>query len=91
MALLNVMEEVVDARLNELMKEGECCMCDQCREDIKCLALNTLPPKYVSTQKGKLFSKLSTSTINQHSIDVNIACINAIEFVREHPHHTQEG
>ncbi|MCM1333818.1 MAG: late competence development ComFB family protein [Bacteroides sp.] len=90
MALLNVMEEVVETRLNELMKNSDCCTCDLCREDIKCLALNTLPPKYVSTLKGKLFSKLSTATINQHMIDVNIACINAIEFVKERPRHDRE-
>lgn len=90
MALLNVMEEVVDARLEDLLKETDCCTCDQCREDIKCLALNALPSKYVSTQKGKLFSKLSTAMIKQHSIDVNIACINAIEFVKDRPRHNRE-
>lgn len=88
MALINTMEEIVDLKIAELMAESDCCKCDHCREDIKCLALNALPPKYVSTMKGELFSKLSNAMIKQHSIDVNIACLNAIEFVKTHPKHS---
>lgn len=87
MALINTMEEIVDLKITELMADSDCCKCEQCREDIKCLALNALPARYVSTAKGELFSKLSNAMIKQHSIDVNIACLNAIEFVKTHPKH----
>ncbi len=91
MEIINVMEEVVDQRLKVLTKDAGCCTCDQCLEDMMCLALNSLPAKYVSTSKGKLFSKLSTTMISQHTIDVNIACVNAIEFVKERPRHGESG
>lgn len=87
MGLVNTMEEVVDLKIKELLPLTECCNCEHCIEDIKCLSLNALPSKYVSTAKGELFSKLSQAMIKQHSIDVNIAVINAIEFVKTHPKH----
>ena len=85
--LRNVMEDYVILTLDRMLESMDCCKCEHCREDIKCLALNALPPKYVSTMKGELFSKLSNAMIKQHSIDVNIACLNAIEFVKTHPKH----
>jgi len=87
MALVNTMESIVDTKLKELLEKSDCCKCEHCYEDIKCLSLNALPAKYVSTTKGELFSKLSNAMIKQHSIDVNIACVNAIEFVKAHPKH----
>ena len=50
MIVLNVMEELVDQRLDALLRNFECCKMLYCREDMKCLALNSLPPKYVSTK-----------------------------------------
>lgn len=91
MSIVNVMEEVVDQRVKVLTKDADYCTCDQCLEDMMCLALNSLPAKYVSTSKGKLFSKLSATMISQHMIDVNIACVNAIEFVKERPRHDASG
>lgn len=90
MDLVNMMEEVVDQRIKILTKDADYCTCDQCLEDMTCLALNSLPAKYVNTSKGKLFSKLSTTMISQHMIDVNIACVNAIEFVKERPRHGKD-
>lgn len=87
MALVNTMEEIVEAKIDELIKESGCCTCEKCREDIECLALNMLPAKYVSTAKGALFSKLSQGRLKQHMVDVNVACLNAIEFVKTHPKH----
>lgn len=86
---VNSMEEIVRQCVDELLKESDCCKCEQCVADIMCLALNSLPPKYVATTKGGLYSKLSQAMIKQHSIDVNIACVNAIEFVKTHPRHNQ--
>lgn len=81
------MENIVDTRLADFIPTAECCKCEQCIEDIKCIALNSLPPKYVSTSKGELFSRLDQVMIKQHAVDVNVAIINAIEFVKTHPKH----
>ena len=88
MPLINSMEQIVNETVMEIMTQDEtCCSCEQCIEDAECLALNSLPAKYVSTAKGELYSKLSQVMIKQHSIDVHVACLNAIEFVKTHPHH----
>lgn len=88
MPLINSMEQIVTETVREIMTHDEtCCNCEQCIEDAECLALNSLPAKYVSTAKGELYSKLSQVMIKQHSIDVHVACLNAIEFVKTHPHH----
>lgn len=89
MALKNVMEEIVREKINSLLTENDCCKCSQCVEDMECLALNSLPAKYVSTLKGQLFSKLSQSAKKQSMVDVNIACINAINLVKSNPKHEE--
>lgn len=86
--LINTMEQVVDNRISDLWKRYDCCKCDECRENVKCIALNKLPAKYVSTQKGELFSKLNTVMDKQNSVDADVAVIAAIEFVSEHPRHS---
>lgn len=88
MALVNIMENLVDAKVTEMLRNcPHCCSCEQCVEDIKALALNNLPPKYVSTLKGELFSKMDSIMIKQHNVDIDVAVLNAIEFINIHPHH----
>lgn len=86
MALINVMEQVVEEKLENLLKERDCCKCERCIEDMKAMALNRLPAKYVSTYNGELFSKLD-STIRQNSVDINVAITNAIDIVSARPSH----
>jgi len=90
MALVNIMEMMVEAKLEKYLSEMECCTCDVCMNDIKCLALNRLSPKYVSTRKGELFSRVDHSMLRQSSVDIDFAVIQAIEFVKAHPRHDQE-
>ncbi|MDE6728296.1 MAG: late competence development ComFB family protein [Oscillospiraceae bacterium] len=86
MALVNVMESIVEEKLNQMLKEEACCQCDRCLEDMKAMALNQLPSKYVSTHNGELFSKLN-SLMRQNSIDINVAVSYAIKIVSERPSH----
>lgn len=86
MALVNVMEGIVDEKLAAMLKEEDCCQCDRCLEDMKAMALNQLPSKYVSTHNGELFSKLN-SLMRQNSIDINVAVSYAIKVVSEKPSH----
>lgn len=89
MALVNVMEKVVDDKLWEMLKSEECCKCERCLEDMKAIALNKLPSKYVSTHNGELFSKLD-STLRQSAVDINVAVSNAIACVSKKPSHGQK-
>lgn len=86
MALVNVMESIIDEKLAQMLKDENCCKCDRCLEDMKAMALNQLPAKYVSTHNGELFSKL-TSLMRQNSIDINVAVSYAIKIVSEKPSH----
>lgn len=87
MALINTMEQIVEDKITDYWRRYDCCKCDQCREDVKCIALNKLPARYVSTIKGELFSKLNTVMDKQNSMDADVAVVYAIEFVSENPRH----
>ncbi len=86
MALVNVMEQIVDEKLSQMLEGETCCKCARCLEDMKALALNRLPAKYVSTNSGELFTKLN-ATVRQSSVDINVAVTEAIDLVAKHPSH----
>ncbi|MCL1866878.1 MAG: late competence development ComFB family protein, partial [Oscillospiraceae bacterium] len=56
-----------------------------CIDDIKCLALNKLPSKYVNSPQGELFSRVDQTMLRQNSVDVDFAVLNAIESVKDRP------
>lgn len=86
MALVNIMENIVKDRLDEMLHSEDCCKCERCVEDMTALALNKLPSRYVSTHNGELFSKIN-SLIRQNSVDLNIAVAEAIACVSKKPAH----
>ncbi len=87
MAILNVMEGIVNNKILEVIKDKDCCKCEMCLDDMRALALNNLPSKYVSTDKGELFSKLAAMKDQQVTIDLNVAVTAAVESVAAHPRH----
>ncbi len=86
MALENVMESIVREKLDTMIKYSDCCKCARCYEDILALALNSLPPKYINSHKGELLVRID-ETINQNSIDINIALTKAMDLVGKNPRH----
>lgn len=82
----NVMEDLVEERLDACIAMTGVCSCDFCRADMKALALNKLPPRYASRLKGNLFARIQ-ATRNQSSADVLSAVMEAISIVSEHPRH----
>lgn len=86
MSIINVMEVFVSERLDEMLLAENCCKCDRCIDDMKAIALNKLPSKYVSSHNGELFSKLDAS-IRQNAVDINIAVAAAIDAVSKRPSH----
>ena len=89
MPIFNVMEHMVESKLEELLPKSNCCKCQKCTDDIRALALNRLPAKYVSSDAGELFTRVSSSMEKQNSLDINFAVYSAIEFVSSHPHHDE--
>ena len=86
LALINMMERFVDERLKDMLQKENCCKCERCIEDMKAIALNKLPSRYVSSLNGELYLKLD-STIRQNSTDIMVAISAAIECVSNHPSH----
>ena len=84
--LKNHMEEVVFNQMKSVLQDIKMCNCEKCRLDVAAIALNELPPKYVVTEKGLLFSKID-SLQQQFEIGVVAAIIRAALLVRKSPWH----
>jgi len=86
MLLKNYMEELVFNMIEDLSKKISICTCQKCMLDIAAIALNELPPKYVVTEKGELYSKLEILK-QQFEVDIVSSVTKAIEKVGNHPQH----
>lgn len=85
--LTNYMEEVVERNLDTIMaKFPHCCKCEECRRDIAALALNNLPPRYISSFKGDIFARVNEMEV-QHLVEVIQQIAQAIKIVTAHPRH----
>jgi competence protein ComFB len=88
--LRNYMEEVVNGTLDEIMSySDDVCKCERCRMDIKALALNHLPPKYVVTDIGYIYTKINELE-SQFKADIAVAVTNAIKIIRKNPRHEEK-
>lgn len=86
MKLQNVMEDFVTQKLEEVLDDLDCCKCKLCQEDIATYALNRLEPKYVTTDKGRVFARADTLS-NQFEVDLLAAIYEGAAVVKAHPHH----
>ncbi len=87
MGILNYMEAVVKDELERLLSErDDLCKCYKCKLDITIAALNKLPPKYVITEKGRLYTKLKEQEA-QFKADVFKELTKAIMLVSKNPKH----
>lgn len=90
MAIKNVMEDFVGQNLKAVLRMyPECCRCDVCRDDIMSIALNHLPPKYVSTEKGGVFAKLASLDPMEKVILVQ-EIAKGVQIVSKEPRHPEE-
>lgn len=85
----NYMEEIVFQQMKSVLLDLNTCSCDKCLLDIAAIALNSLPPKYVVTEKGELYSKIETLK-QQFEVDVVAAVTKAAVIVKRNPRHEDE-
>lgn len=87
MELQNYMELLMWQRLDDVL-DGHpgLCRCEKCRYDIAALAMNFLPPRYVVTDKGQIFTKIKALE-QQFTIDIITAITHAATIVNRSPHH----
>ena len=66
------------------------CTCEKCRYDIAALTMNFLPPRYVVTDKGQMYTKIKALE-QQFKIDIITAITHAVKIVSGTPHHLDTG
>lgn len=84
--LINLAEIMVRESLEQVMERMNMCACDICRNDVMAIALNSLPTRYITTDKGKQFIQLETYK-KQYEIDVMAALTKACVKVKVMPRH----
>lgn len=82
----NYMEEIVFSLMREVLEDINVCCCDKCVIDIAAIALNDLPPRYIVSEKGELYSKIN-SLKQQFEVDVISAITKAAVLVKRSPRH----
>ncbi|MFV9567620.1 MULTISPECIES: late competence development ComFB family protein [Thermoanaerobacter] len=86
MHLKNYMEDAVEQMMDEVLKDLDVCKCLRCRMDIKALALNNLPPKYVVSEEGELYVK-TNELVRQFEVDIIKAITMAAIKVNNNKRH----
>lgn len=86
--LKNMMETIVEQRMEDMLPSLDCCKCQQCQMDMRAIVLNKMPAKYVVSTKGELISRID-SLYRQNATDLTAAIVQAAEIVSKNPnpHH----
>ena len=85
---INVMQILVEEKADEYMKMFGICCCDKCRLDVRAVALNHLPPKYVVLSENERVPRLTVYE-SRFASDVTAQLIQACKLVMLTPHHSR--
>lgn len=83
--LINLMEETVLHKIDQLWPNTEYCKCDRCKLDVAAYALNRLPAQYVQSLKGKVLYQFESTTVEKDT-EITVAVSKGIEIVGHSPH-----
>lgn len=90
MQLTNYMEKIVVDRLDTVLGMfPDACTCDECKQDIANLALNHLPPKYTSSDKGAIFLNMEAQN-KQYDAMVVQEIVKSIGIISQNPRHPKK-
>lgn len=85
MKVLNAMEPLVAEALNEYWADINMpCKCEQCKNDVFALALNSITPRYVSKDSGVAFVKAQFFD-KQMKTNIIVKIAEATKKVAEYP------
>lgn len=85
----NFMEDVVmRAYKDYIERDPTFCRCDRCKRDAIVIALNNLQTKYVGSEEGEIRAAVTQSD-RQIKTDATLALIQAVQLVKERPHHRE--
>lgn len=82
--IVNIMELLIDEKMDLAMEKFHCCGCDRCRQDIAAMALNKLHPKYIVAEPEQLDAGMADKESNTQ---VTTALVQAILKVKANPKH----
>ena len=84
--LKNYMEDCVLELIPSVLNGMDICKCERCQMDIAAYTLNKLPPKYVATGKGHMYTKLDTMHA-QFGTDIISIIAAGAKLISENPRH----
>lgn len=84
---LNVMQALVEDKVDKYMERFHMCTCDRCRTDVVALTLTSLPAKYIVVPEAEGVPMLSIYE-GRYNAAVTAQLMWACQKVSEHPRHT---
>ena len=84
--LRNYWEDKVVERAKAMMEKMDMCTCEKCLYDVSALALNKLPPQYVTTHKGNLMMKIPATTAKME-LELTVLISRSAKMVKDKPMH----
>lgn len=86
MPVYNVMEEVVQAVLQQYEKELHLtCDCDRCKDDIMAIALNEIKPRYIVNSELSPFIRAAHVADRQGATNILSTVVKAAHLVSASP------
>jgi hypothetical protein len=82
------MQVLVEENAEKYIQMFGLCNCPRCKADVKALALNDLPPKYVVMEKGQVVPRISVYE-GRYQAAVTAQILRACKTVMENPRHDQ--
>ena len=86
LSYVNVMQILVEEKAEKYMKMFGLCTCPRCQIDVKAIALNNLPPKYVVMSTGEFVPRLTVYE-GKYSSAITAQLLRACKLVMESPRH----
>ncbi len=86
MVIHNYVEKMVENLLPDIMLKADMCQCEICKTDVAAMALNHIKPRYVVSEKGALYTRLS-SLDGQTEAEVISEIEKACAVVKNNPSH----
>ena len=83
---VNVMQLLVEEKAEKYMRLYGLCCCPRCVIDVKALALNNLPPKYVVMHKGDMVPRITVYEGRYNAV-ITAQLMQACTSVQKAPHH----
>ncbi len=84
----NFAEEQVSVILNRVLKDyPDVCKCQKCLDDMTALVLNSVKPKYVVSEAGKIYTSALNEINRDEEVFILAQVVQAIETVSKNPRH----